>query len=150
MKISTTFAKNALLLAALVPAASAAASGFVPAVGTLPVKYANHEACVAALEKQRADDEQMVTPPLIIGGEPSRAISLEPITNGVERKGKKIAVYAARIWSHNGSKNEESASFMISHSWEEKSSTCKGNVMTGLLQSGYTQPTFEPMENGGD
>jgi hypothetical protein len=149
MKSSTWIGTLSLFAAFLVPGTGVLASGSTPALSQMPIKFKDHGACVAALEEQRAGDQQLAQPSPVRTGERTHHITIQPISKAVERKGARRAVYAARMWSHNGIEDLENGRLEITHSWQETSSECRGKTLTRQVQNGFSQPTFEPLAHGG-
>ena len=120
------------------------ASGQMPILA-LPIHFASHQACVAALEAAYAEDAKQVTPLTVAADGTRREVTVD--STGVERLGPQLARYDATIWYHNGGLRTDLPHPQIetSHSYEHPIRQCEGKTMKTSGNRGYTLSTFEPV-----
>lgn len=126
-------------------ASMAAASGHV----TMPEqqqKMASFEACLAFLEDSAAQDRKSEAPLTRDAEGNRRAVTVERRTDGVERSGKTIARYGARVWHSNGKPLPEFGKIEYRASWEEHDYECRGRMLTINTSQGYTLESYIPID----
>lgn len=102
----------------------------------------SHGACIAALERQYAEDRRAVVRKAIEADGATREVALQ--TSGIRRTGPDYARYEATFWHHHGRVHAELERIETSHSFESRISECKGAMLHVSGETGYTLSTFEP------
>jgi hypothetical protein len=120
------------------------ASGSIPKFARKEL-LESHTACVARLHDAYEAHRKMVAPRRVDPDGSTQEITLGSATNGVKIIGPSEARYEGRIWWHNGgSKITPEGMREVSHSWDEDTLHCAGEVLTSGGASGYTLSSFEP------
>lgn len=136
--------RAAVCAAALGLSALAHASGQM-SILSVPVRFASHQACVAALEAAYAEDARQVTPLTVAADGKRREVTVD--SKGVERLDPQLARYEVTIWYHNGGLRTDLPQPQIetSHSYEHPIRQCEGKTLKTSGNRGYTLSTFEPV-----
>lgn len=134
-----------LLLSATV-AGPALASGYIPAIEDR-VPQASYTACVAKLEAAAKEDQAQVSPKTFAADGSTRQVTVEPITKGVEKTGRKKAHYQARVWYSNGAPRVDLGKMVYRASWQETNLTCEGKMLVSNASQGFTSEGYGPLES---
>lgn len=113
-------------------------------------KMESFRACLAFLEARAAEDAARAAPMTIDAKGDRKSVSVERRSEGIERKGKSTARYAARIWYSFGRPRPDLGQIEFSTSWEEHDYQCRGRALISNTAQGYTLSSFVPMESEGE
>ncbi len=125
-----------------------AVSGSVMAGGTLPVlpvteTMPDFAACLARLEGYAREDQAQVMARQTDPTGLIREVTL--VTVGVESTAATKARYEATLWFHAGRPDVALKQVETSHSYQTRSRTCDGGILTTEGADGYTLSTFDPL-----
>lgn len=125
-----------------------AVSGSVMAGGTLPVlpvteTLPDFAACLSRLEKYAKDDQAQVMARQTDATGLIREVTLETV--GVVSTAATKARYEATLWFHAGRPDATLKQVETSHSYQSRSHTCDGGILTTEGTDGFTLSTFDPL-----
>ena len=126
-------------------AGSALASGYIPGFETRET-LGSHAECVARLAAAAGQAAAAVEPKTGRADGSTREVTLEPITQGVERANAHQAHYRAKLWYAHGRPRDDIGRMEYSASWQETNLTCDGKVLITHNSQGYTSSAFGPLE----
>lgn len=138
-------AAGAVLLGAVI-AGPALASGYIPAIEDR-VPQASYAACLAKLEAAAKEDQAQVSPRTFAADGSTRQVTVEPISKGVEKTGRKKARYQAKVWYTNGAPRADLGKMVYRASWQETNLTCEGKVLVSNASQGFTSEGYGPLES---
>lgn len=130
--------------AALLFPPAALASGFLK-MPEIRETLSSHSACLSRLVRTQAEFKAQVKATVTDPDGSSQAILLDEKTKGVERSGRRQAVYSARLWYTNGRVRADLGQKEFSSSWEETNLECRGRVLITNNAQGYTLNSFEDL-----
>jgi hypothetical protein len=134
-----------LVLAGMTYSSPAIASGSV-SYPRITKSFKSHRACVAALYKAYAADQQSPDRTSKAAQDSGKRISLQ--TDGVTFKRPNSAQYISTTWFSYSRFQPDLNQNEISHSYEMRTLRCTGREMTTDVTAGYTLSTFEPARDG--
>lgn len=126
-------------------AGPAMASGYIPGFETRDT-LGSHAECVARLEAAAGQAAAAVEPKTLRPDGSTREVTLEPITQGVERANAQQARYRAKLWYAHGTPRADIGRMEYSASWQETNLTCDGKVLITHNSQGYTSSAFGALD----
>ena len=123
----------------------ALASGYIPGFETRET-LGSYAKCVARLEAAAGQAAAAVEQKTVRADGSTREVTLEAITQGVERANAQQARYRAKLWYAHGAPRADIGRMEYSASWQETNLTCDGKVLITHNSQGYTSSAFGPLE----
>ncbi|MBP0464559.1 hypothetical protein J5Y09_11635 [Roseomonas sp. PWR1] len=134
----TGFGLAGVLFAGL--AGPAGGSGFIPLMPQAEA-FADHAACLAALEAHRAREQVLAVPRTTDAAGQVREVRV--VESGIERQGPDRARYASEVWTLHGGPDPAAGRLRIVPGFERHIRLCEGAAMTTTGARGFTQPVYE-------